>query len=213
VSDRTINRARKATATNDAVGKAGAVTNDEVVEELAQARARISALERQQKAAPSDANDATLKARIVELEHKLALAQMARGKVPESAAEMAAMKRAADEVRAAERAAAKAARQAKAPSPEPGETLVSLAEKLRQSEQRLKAARTRIRNITAELNDQRDWIRGDGARTGMPFKLVAAISNALHPDRGKVAEAERARERDAALKAFNAWKAESRKHR
>jgi hypothetical protein len=91
-----------------------------------------------------------LKIRIAELEQKLTLARMASGKLPESVAEMDAMRRIGDEIQAAKRAANKAARQAKAPPVDAGETLETLAEKLRQTQQQLKAAQTRIRNLKAE---------------------------------------------------------------
>ncbi len=87
-------------------------------------------------------------ARIRELEDKLALARIATGKIPEDAAELAANRRMAEAVRKAEAAARKAA-QPKPTVPE-DETMESLAEKLRQAQQQLKAARTRIRHLNSE---------------------------------------------------------------
>jgi hypothetical protein len=125
-----------------------------------------------------DRETAALKARIAELEQRLALAQLASGKIPESIAEMVAMKRVSDEVAAAKRTADKAARQAKAPPVDAGETLETLADKLRQREQQLKGAQTRIRNLKAENITIRQ-------RKTIPMskELLRAMRSALHPDR------------------------------
>jgi len=122
--------------------------------------------------------NATLKKRITELEQKLALARMASGKTPESVAEMDAMRRVGEELAAARRARAKAERQAKAPPVDAGETLETLAEKLRQREQQLKGAQTRIRNLKAENITMRE-------RKTIPIskELLRTIrAKILHPD-------------------------------
>jgi hypothetical protein len=118
-----------------------------------------------------------LKTHIAELERKLTLARMASGKMPESVAEMDAMRRIADEVRAAGRARAKAARLAKAPPVDAGETLETLAEKLRQREQQLKGAQTRIRNL-------KEWTTTLRGRKTIPIskELLRTIRAKMHPD-------------------------------
>ena len=59
-----------------------------------------------------------------------------------------------------------------------------------------------MRNLTAELNYVRNW----NSKGSMSFATMSAIAKALHPDRVSTAA-----DRDAALKAFNAWKADSGK--
>jgi hypothetical protein len=133
-----------------------------------------------------DAEVATLKARIAELqvahnadtarirelEDKLALARMATGKMPENAAELEANRRMAEAVRKAEAAARKAA-QPKPTVPE-NETMESLAEKLRQRDQQLKAAQTRIRNLYREVRASKTTLFVDG-------QTIRTITAALSP--------------------------------
>jgi hypothetical protein len=124
-----------------------------------------------------DREIAALKARVAELERQLALAQMATGKVPKTVAEMMAIKRIADEVKAAERAAAKAARQAKAPPVDADETLETLTAKLRQRDQQLKSAKTRIRHLIDESVALR------GRKTiAVSKELLRTMRAKMHPD-------------------------------
>jgi hypothetical protein len=143
---------------------------------------------------------AQAKAKISELEKQLALARMARGKTPESVEEMVAMRRVADEVRSAERAAARARRHAEAAPPEPGETMESLAEKLRSKDRQLKAAQTRIRNLQVEriALAQRKTIP-------MSPDLVRTLRAAIHPDRAPTDPKKRARLEEYS-KEFNNYK-------
>jgi hypothetical protein len=71
----------------------------------------------------------------------------------------------------------------------------------------IKNLKTRVRNLTAELDAEREWHKhkADGS---MNFQTMSAIANALHPDR-KPSEAER----EKACKAFTAWKADKDKAR
>jgi uncharacterized coiled-coil DUF342 family protein len=119
------------------------------------------------------ADTAKYEARIAELERKLALVHMAAGKVPETVAEMDAMRRIGEEMDAARRARAKAARQAKV-TVDAAETLETLAEKLRQTQQQLKGAQTRIRNLKAENV------------TIMRHKTIAISKELLRTIRGKI---------------------------
>jgi DNA repair exonuclease SbcCD ATPase subunit len=125
-----------------------------------------------------EAENKRLQARIAELEHKLALARTASGKVPESVAEMDAMRRIGEELDAAKRARAKAERLAKAPPVDAGETLETLAEKLRHEQQLRKAAQTRIRNLNAKIDTLIQ-------RKKIPYSkaLVRYVRSVLHPDR------------------------------
>jgi hypothetical protein len=113
---------------------------------------------------------------------------------------MVARKRVVEEVRAAERAAAKAARQAKAPPPEAGETMASLAEKLRQREQQLKGAQTRIRNLARQKN-----ALAERKTILMSPTLLRALRAAFHPDRAPTDPKERAR-LEALSKELNSFK-------
>jgi hypothetical protein len=146
---------------------------------LAQAKARNVELEQ---------TLAQAKARIAELERQVALAQMASGKVPKTVAELRAQMQVADEMRKAERAAAKAARPAKAPPVDAAETLETMAEKLRQKDQQLKAARTRIHNLNVEV----DVLKG---RKKIPVSkaLLRAMRGYMHPDRAPTDPKERRR--------------------
>jgi hypothetical protein len=139
-------------------------------------------------------------ARIAELERKLALAQLATGKVPQTVAEMVAMKRVGDEVEAAKRAANKAARQAKAPAVNADETLETLAEKLRQREQQLKGAQTRVRNLNNRL------IAATARKTiPMSKALVRYIRSTLHPER-RATDPRQYKRRLELSKEFNSFK-------
>jgi hypothetical protein len=102
----------------------------------------------------SDGEVAKLRARVTELENELALARIASGKLPKSAAEFAAMERVAAEVRKAEREAKREAAKAERIAQvqvDPVETMATLTDKLHHVEQQLKAARTRNRNLNATL--------------------------------------------------------------
>ena len=144
-----------------------------LVQELAQAKARIAELEK-----AGAGENARLQARIRELEDKLALAEIASGRVPKTVEELVARRRVAEEIRKAERAAAKAARQAQAPAPEPEETIASLSEKLKQAQQQLKGYQTRVRNLNAH---NRAVASGKGIRMSKP--LFRQIQKYLHPDK------------------------------
>jgi DNA repair exonuclease SbcCD ATPase subunit len=140
--------------------------------------------------------NATLKQRITKLEQKLALAGMASGKLPESVAEMDAMRRVSEELAAAKRARAKAERQAKAPPVDTGETVETLAEKLRQRDQQLKGAQTRIRNLMQQVR-----ALADKHKLPVSNSLYREINYHCHPDRWETPKAkERAQK---CLAAFN----------
>lgn len=73
----------------------------------------------------------------------------------------------------------------------------------------IKGLRTRVRNLTAELHHVREWNSSRKDNKGsMNFNTMSAIAKALHPDREPSAA-----ERDEALKAFTAWKADNSKAR
>jgi hypothetical protein len=76
-------------------------------------------------------------------------------------------------------------------------------------DRQIKALKTRVRNLTAELHHTREHndskIAHDG---GMNFRTMSAIANVLHPDR-QPSETERAE----ACRLFTAWKADKDKAR
>lgn len=133
--------AAKPTDTKPPVGSTDDVEVATLRRQLEQANARVAELQVTHNADT---------ARIRELEDKVAIFRsMTTNKLPENVAELVAHKRVWDEVRKVEAAARKAA-QPKMVVPE-DETIETLAEKLQQREQQLKAARTRIRNLNGEL--------------------------------------------------------------
>jgi hypothetical protein len=82
---------------------------------------------------------------------------------------------------------------------------------LRQAERQHAGLKTRNRNLRIKLKDMEDWERHRPEVAGtMPFATMSAITKVLHPDqRANATDADR----DTALKAFTAWKADNSKAR
>jgi hypothetical protein len=70
-------------------------------------------------------------------------------------------------------------------------------------DRQIKALKTRVQNLTAELKATREW---KGGGDSMNFVTMSAISKCLHPDHEASEE-----ERTAGFKLFTAWKADKAK--
>jgi hypothetical protein len=119
---------------------------------------------------------------------------------------LAELKAQATAARKAKRAEAKAAGLAAATAECPVADAPTLLAENEGLKQQLKAAQTRIRNLTRELNAMREWTGGNGE---MNFATKSAIAKCIFPDqRHNATEADK----DNACKQFTAWAAEAKTH-
>ena len=162
----------KATVTKPAAPQVEAVAAGD-----AAAQAKIAALEQELAAAKQE--NAALKAEVAKLKAAATDAQQREPPpLPRTVAEMRAAAQAAKEAATAARKAKRAAGTRPAEPIEP----VEAAEKIAALEQQLKAARTRIRNLTGEVRVMGHSLHQAEQGQYMPPELRKAIQSRLHPD-------------------------------
>ena len=124
---------------------------------------------------------------------------------------MLARKAQATAAKAAKLAEAKAARLAAAAAERPDDDVPTLLAENGALERQLKAAQTRVRNLTQELRHIRQHHEDALEKTGgMNFATKSALAKCLHPEsRDNATDADK----DKAFKLVTAWEAANRKAR
>jgi hypothetical protein len=203
-------RQRLAEVEADRDRRLGAQANTALKDENTTFKARIAALEADRvENATLKAENATLKAEVVKL--KAAAATPHETSRPRTVADLLARKAQVTAAKKAKRAEAKAARLMAAAAERPDADVPTLLAENDTLNQQLKAARTRVRNLTQELRHTRQHFEGLAEKTGaMDFATESALAKCLHPESmDNATEADK----DKAFKLFTAWKATNRKAR
>jgi hypothetical protein len=130
---------------------------------------------------------------------------------PRTAADLRAWKAQTTAAKSAKRAEAKAARLRTAAAERSDADLPTLLAENDSLKQQIKAAQTRVRNLTQELRHTRQHFEGLAEKTGaMDFATESALAKCLHTEsKDNATEADK----DKAFKLFTAWKAANRKAR